>query len=143
MTIFTAISPITISYNNFTVISDCSSHHARNQHYDLTWKVKKSSMQDFSYAVWNLYIHPISFVSEKQSHFTQHLVYQTRPQGYKSFSIELSMQFILLINVKMPTCVGILTFISMINTTSERLQAINFFICQYLSFYEQINFVLS
>ena len=30
-------------------------------------------------------------------------------------------EFILLINVKMPTIVGILTFISMINTTSERL----------------------
>ena len=29
-------------------------------------------------------------------------------------------KFILLINVKMPTIVGILTFISMINTTSER-----------------------
>ena len=35
------------------------------------------------------------------------------------------MKFILLINVKMPTIVGILTFISMINTTSERLKAIN------------------
>ena len=35
-----------------------------------------------------------------------------------------SMKFILLINVKMPTIVGmILTFISMINTTSERLKA--------------------
>ena len=30
-------------------------------------------------------------------------------------------EIILLINVKMPTIVGILTFISMINTTSERL----------------------
>ena len=37
----------------------------------------------------------------------------------------LSMKFILLINVKMPTIVGILTVISMINT-SERLKA-NFF----------------
>ena len=34
---------------------------------------------------------------------------------------KLSTKFILLINVKMPTIVGILTFISMINTTSERL----------------------
>ena len=32
-------------------------------------------------------------------------------------------EFILLINVKMPTIVGILAFISMINTTSERLKA--------------------
>ena len=56
---------------------------------------------------------------------------------------QLSMKSILLIYVKMPTVVGILTFISMINTTSERLKARNFFICQYFSFYEQWNFVLS
>ena len=35
-----------------------------------------------------------------------------------SYSTQLSKNFILLINVKMPTIVGILTFISMINTTS-------------------------
>ena len=35
-----------------------------------------------------------------------------------SCSTELSTKFIILINVKMPTIVGILTFISMINTTS-------------------------
>ena len=40
-------------------------------------------------------------------------------------------------HVKMPTIVGFLSFISMINTTSERLKARNFFICQYFSFYEQ------
>ena len=55
-------------------------------------------------------------------------------------STQLSMKFILLINVKMPTIVGILTFISMINTTSERLKAINFFIYRCLSFYEQLKF---
>ena len=38
-----------------------------------------------------------------------------------SCSTQLSMKFILLINK--PTIVGILTFISMINTTSERLKA--------------------
>ena len=53
-------------------------------------------------------------------------------------STQLSTKFILLINVKMPTKVGILTFISMINATSERLKAINFLFCQYFSFYEQI-----
>ena len=37
-------------------------------------------------------------------------------------STDLSTKFILLINVKMPTIVGILTFISMINTKSERLK---------------------
>ena len=46
------------------------------------------------------------------------------------------MKFIMLINVKMPTIVGILTFISMINTRSERLKTINFFIWWYFSFYE-------
>ena len=57
-----------------------------------------------------------------------------------SCSTQLSTKFILLINVKMPTIVGILTFISMINTTSERLNTINFFICWYFSFYEQLKF---
>ena len=57
-----------------------------------------------------------------------------------SCSTQLSTKFILLINVKMPTIVGILTFISMINTTSERLKARNFLICWYFSFYEQLKF---
>ena len=62
------------------------------------------------------------------------------PEVIKLFSCstQLSTKFILLINVKMPTIVGILTFISMINTTSERLKARNFFICRYFSFYEQL-----
>ena len=46
----------------------------------------------------------------------------------------------MLINVKMLTIVGILTFISMINTTSERIKARNFRICGYFSFYEQLKF---
>ena len=53
------------------------------------------------------------------------------------------MNLIMLINVKMPTIVGILTFISMINTTSECLKARNIFILQYLSFCEQLNSMLS
>ena len=57
-----------------------------------------------------------------------------------SCSTQLSRKLILLINVKMPTIVGILTIISMINTTSERLKARNFFICRYFSFYEQLKF---
>ena len=36
-----------------------------------------------------------------------------------AYSSQLSMKLVMLINVKMPTIVGILTFISMINTTSE------------------------
>ena len=39
-----------------------------------------------------------------------------------SCSTQLSTKFILLINAKMPTFAGILTFISMIHTTSERLK---------------------
>ena len=57
-----------------------------------------------------------------------------------SCSTQLSMKFILLINVKMPIIVGILTFITMINTLSERLKARNLFICWYFSFYEQLKF---
>ena len=57
-----------------------------------------------------------------------------------SYSTQLSTKFILLINVKMPTIIGILTFINMINTTFERLKARNFFICRYFSFYEQLKF---
>ena len=63
------------------------------------------------------------------------------PRGYKTFpcSTNLSTEFILLIHVtvKMPTIVGILTFISMINKTSERLKAKYFLMCRYFSFYEQ------
>ena len=64
------------------------------------------------------------------------------PEVIKLFSCstQLSTKFILLINVKMPIIVGILTFISMLNTTSERLRARNFFICRYFSFYEQLKF---
>ena len=57
-----------------------------------------------------------------------------------SNSTQLSSKFILLINVKMPTIVGILTFISKLNTTSERLKARNFLAFRYFSFYEQLVF---
>ena len=79
----------------------------------------------------------IYFHTEAYSYRLRHL-----PRGYKLFSCstQLSAKFILLINVKMPTTVGILTFISMINTTSERLKARYFFICRYFSFYEQLKF---
>ena len=67
---------------------------------------------------------------------------EIRPRGYKTFSMFNSAEhiilFILLINVKVPTIVGTLTFISMINTISERFKARNFFICRYFSFYEQL-----
>ena len=65
------------------------------------------------------------------------MVLKDQAGGYKTFSYstQQSMKFILLINVKMPTIVGILTFISLINATSERLKARNLFICQYFSFF--------
>ena len=89
--------------------------------------------------VWSCLIH--FFVSIL---FLQSSDYSNRerasPEVIKLFqcSTQLSMKFILLINVKMPTIVGILTLISMINTTSEGLKAINFFICRFFSFYEQL-----
>ena len=49
------------------------------------------------------------------------------------------MKFILLMNVKMSTVVDILTFISMINTKSERLKARKFLICRYFTFYVELS----
>ena len=68
--------------------------------------------------------------------------HNTGPEAIKLFSCstQLSRKFILLINVKMPTTVGNLTLISMINTTSERHKARNFFIYRYFSVYEQFKF---
>ena len=48
-------------------------------------------------------------------------------------STQLSTKFTLLINAKMPTIVGMLTIISVINTTSEILKTRNFFICRHFS----------
>ena len=60
--------------------------------------------------------------------------------NFFSCSTQLIRKFIVLINVKIKTFVGILTFISMINTTSESLKASKIFIFQHFSFYEQIKF---
>ena len=64
------------------------------------------------------------------------------PEVIKLFSCstQLSTKFTKLINVKMPTIVGILTFISMIKTTSERPTARHSFIRLYFCFYEQLKF---
>ena len=57
---------------------------------------------------------------------------------------QLRVKFIMYINVKMSTIVGILTFIGIINTTSVSLKASNIFILQHFSFHEQLeNFMLS
>ena len=50
------------------------------------------------------------------------------------------MKFIMPIKVKMPTIIGILTFISMINTSSESLKARTVFIFQHFNFYEQLKY---
>ena len=83
--------------------------------------------------------HSASGQSEASAHRSQ--VYcRTGPEVIKlcSCSTQLSTNFILLINVKMPTIVGILKFISMINTKSEGLKARNFFTFRYFCFYEQL-----
>ena len=70
------------------------------------------------------------------------LYFGARSRGYETFSCsnQLSTKFILLINVKMPTIVGILTFISMMKTRSKRLKVRNFFINLYFSFYDWLKF---
>ena len=55
-------------------------------------------------------------------------------------SNQLSMKFIMLINVKMSTIVGILTFISMINTVSESFKARKGFNFHHFTFYEPLKF---
>ena len=56
-----------------------------------------------------------------------------------SCSIQLSVEFILLINVKMPKIVGILTFISRI-TTCEGFKTRDLVIFHHLTFYEHLKF---
>ena len=53
---------------------------------------------------------------------------------------QLRIKFVMLINVKMPTIVSILTFNTMINTTSATLIARTVFISWYFSFHEQLKF---
>ena len=55
-------------------------------------------------------------------------------------STQLSIKLIMLINVKMPTIVGILSFVSMIKTATENLKARNIFIFKHFCFYERLKF---
>ena len=73
---------------------------------------------------------------------TLYLLIRPGPEVIKLLpcSTQLRTQFILLINVKMPTIVGILTFISMINTSYESLKARNSYHFQHFSFYEDLKF---
>ena len=50
------------------------------------------------------------------------------------------MKFIMLINIKMPTIVGILTYITMINTTSKRIKSRKYFIFERFSLYTSQKF---
>ena len=50
---------------------------------------------------------------------------------------------IMLINIKMPSIVDILTFISMIDTSSESLEARKILNCQHFSFMTIRKFLLS
>ena len=67
------------------------------------------------------------------------------PTVIKTFSCstQLSTKFILLINVKMPTIVGILTFYSMINATYDRLKLETTLFVGILVFIRSWNFMLS
>ena len=64
-------------------------------------------------------------------------------RGYKTFfmlNLKPNMKFIMLINVKLSTIVGILTFMSMMNTTSESLRARKIFIFQHFRCYDYLKF---
>ena len=50
------------------------------------------------------------------------------------------MKLTMRINVKMPTIVGILIFMSMINTTSEHLKARKVYIFEHFRLYEHLKF---
>ena len=50
------------------------------------------------------------------------------------------MKLFMLITVKMPTIVGILTFINMTNTASERFKQETSSFVSILAFYEQLKF---
>ena len=64
--------------------------------------------------------------------------YKTWLKNFFFIFNSLSMNFIMLINVKMPTIVGILTFISMLNTFENlKHEKFNF---QYFSFYGKLKF---
>ena len=52
--------------------------------------------------------------------------------------LSMNIKFNMLINVKMPTIVGILTLISMINTTPESFKARKVFTFLHFSYYEQL-----
>ena len=81
------------------------------------------------------------WLRNKEISFWSHtLMWRPGPEVIKLFSCstQLSTKFILLINVKMPTIFGILTFISRLNTSSESLKARNIYILQHFCFWVEI-----
>ena len=74
-----------------------------------------------------------------QAPFYQNLS-DTWARGYKTFSSQLKLKYILLINVKMPTTVGILTFISRINLLFLSFEPEFFQIFDYFSINQQMKF---
>ena len=77
--------------------------------------------------------------NKKNNFQLQALVWRPGLEVIKLFSCstQLSTKFNLLINAKMPI-VGILTFISRINTTSESYKARKIFFFHHFTFYEQL-----
>ena len=80
-----------------------------------------------------------------KSVYVRGFVLSPGPEVIKLFpcSTQLSMNFILLIDIKMPTIVGILTFISRINTVSESFKGRTIFFFLILPFMSNLNFMLS
>ena len=95
----------------------------------------------YKFAINKISIIQLVFIAKQADFmFTWSQTPNTGPEVIKLFpcSTRLRTKFILLINVKMPTIVGILTFISMINTTYERLRASNLSTFQGFSFYDEL-----
>ena len=64
-----------------------------------------------------------------------------RPRGYKTFfMLNSNMKFFLLINVKMPTIVGILTFINRKNSILSLFESEKSWISWYFYTYEHLKF---
>ena len=70
------------------------------------------------------------------------LEYDTISDGYKTFSVlnSFSMKFFLFINVKMPTIVGILTFMSRKNSIISLSEPTRSQISIYFYTYEHVKF---
>ena len=108
---------------------------------------KKNNFQIYLEAVdhWRLFVR---FLLIRQKIFMWHIVAiqwhclsLSDPEViFFPCSTELRLKFIMLVNIKMSTIVGILKFISMINTTSENLKVWKVSSLKHYRFYEQLKF---